>query len=223
MSRIAPPNFLDRTAAKIGLIVGLAAIATLVCQVFDMSVQRTAVVSLAVAAAAAIFLYRNIIKRVPPAFSTGMLVLGATFLAGSLAGSFSQPSMDPATDISGNWQYNCDALDRKYSHGGDLVIKTRMTPYGPQWQLAGTRRWRVIDGTREEISYNWSTEWGAFTDNDRIKYTYQIATDKGVVIGCADGAITEWKNGRPARMAGRFYQLPPLDPMYGSYVFVKST
>lgn len=131
-------------------------------------------------------------------------------------------TLDPATNITGRWQYKCIALDRKYSHGGDAIIDTVVTPYGPQWRLTGTRRWREVDGKKEEnLDYTWSTDWAAFTESDRIKYTYHITTDKGAIIGFADGAITDRQNGRPVRIAGTFYQLPPLDPMYGEYEFTR--
>jgi hypothetical protein len=126
----------------------------------------------------------------------------------------------PATNISGHWRYKCTALDRKYSHGGDAIIDTQVTPYGPQWRLTGTRQWREIDGQRVDgLNYTWSTDWAAFTERDRIKYTYRITTDRGAIIGFADGAITDRQNGIPVRIAGTFYQLPPLDPMYGEYEF----
>jgi len=129
-------------------------------------------------------------------------------------------AQDPATNISGHWQYTCHALDRRYSHGGDATIDTQVTPYGPQWRLTGTRRWRETDGKREEgVNYNWSTDWAAFTEKDRIKYTYRIVTDKGAIVGFADGAITQRLNGIPVRIAGTFYQLPPLEAMYGEYEF----
>jgi hypothetical protein len=131
-------------------------------------------------------------------------------------------SVNPATDIGGNWEYKCVALDRKYSHGGSLSIEMQMTAYGPQWRLTGTRKWREKDGKREDnLNYNWTTDWAAVTEKDRIKYTYRITTDKGIVIGFADGAITERDAGRPTKIAGTFYQLPPLDPMYGNYEFTR--
>jgi hypothetical protein len=128
---------------------------------------------------------------------------------------------DAAENISGHWQYKCQALDRNYSHGGDATIDMQMTPYGWQWRLTGTRRWREIDGKRDEISYSWSTDWAAFTDKDRIKYTYRIVTSQGTVSGYADGAITDRRDGKPVRIAGTYYQLPPLDAMYGQYEFTR--
>jgi hypothetical protein len=131
-------------------------------------------------------------------------------------------TQNPATDISGHWRYTCTALDRKYSHGGEATIDTQMTPYGPQWRLSGIREWRETDGKREEkLNFHWSTDWAAFTDKNRIKYTYHIATERGEISGFADGAITELRNGIPTRIEGTFYQLPPLDPMYGNYELVK--
>jgi hypothetical protein len=131
---------------------------------------------------------------------------------------------DAFNDISGQWRYKCTRIGLvtgSYSHGGDATIDTQKTLYGLQWRLTGTRRWREIDGKRDEIAYSWSTDWAAVTDKDRIKYTYRIATDKGTVIGYADGAIVERRNGRPVRIAGNFYQLPPLDDMYGVYEFTR--
>ncbi len=131
-------------------------------------------------------------------------------------------AQDPATNLSGHWTYRCKALDRNYSHGGEATIDTQATPYGPQWRLAGIRHWREMDGKREEgVDFRWTTDWAAFTEKDRIKYTYKILTDKGNVVGFADGVITDRLNGVPVRIAGTFYQLPPLDAMYGEYEFIR--
>jgi hypothetical protein len=125
-------------------------------------------------------------------------------------------------NIAGTWEYSCRAMDTKYSHGGTATIEMRDSTYGPQWQLTGERRWRERDGGHEEgINFHWETNWAAFTEQDRLKYTYDIQTDRGAVLGYADGSITEWKDGKPSVIRGRFYQLPPLDPMYGTYEFIR--
>jgi PAS domain S-box-containing protein len=120
-------------------------------------------------------------------------------------------------DISGDWKYKCEAPN--YAHGGALKIEMQNTTYGPQWRLVGTREWREMNGKRENIKYVWSTDWAAFTEKDRIKYTYKITTDRGIVLGYADGAVTKRKGDRPVEISGAFYQLPPLDAMYGNYEF----
>jgi PAS domain S-box-containing protein len=120
-------------------------------------------------------------------------------------------------DISGDWRYKCEAPN--YAHGGAMKIEMQNTAYGPQWRLFGTREWREINGKRENIKYVWGTDWAAFTEKDRIKYTYKITTDRGIVLGYADGAVTKRKGDRPVQISGAFYQLPPLDAMYGNYEF----
>jgi len=126
-------------------------------------------------------------------------------------------------DISGEWEYKCEALDRNYAHGGKLKIEMQNTAYGPQWRLDGTREWREIDGNRENVGYEWSTDWAAFTEKDRIKYTFKTTTDRGIIHGFADGAIKKRNNGTPIQISGTFYQLPPLDAMYGKYQFSRES
>jgi hypothetical protein len=156
------------------------------------------------------------------AFAGTLVLWAATRYSTQPAMGLFEANLAEGLDIGGRWQYKCKALDREYSHGGDGTIEIRSTAYGPQWQLAGTRRWKELNGNREDnLNYSWSTDWAAVTERDRIKYTYRVSTNRGVVIGFADGAITERRNGRPVRIDGNFYQLPPFDPMYGVYEFTR--
>lgn len=129
--------------------------------------------------------------------------------------------LDPAANLAGKWEYRAEKNDRTYSYGGDVNIHMKMTAYGPQWKLTGTRRWEELNGKREDgLDYTWSTDWAAVTGNDEIKYTYTIeVTDKLPIRGFADGFITQRENGKPIRIDGTFYQLPPVEPMYGNYQF----
>jgi len=131
----------------------------------------------------------------------------------------------PGEDITGDWNYKCIALDKdhpNYAHGGIAHIDMRMTEYGPQWHLAGTRQWEMRDGKRFDLpNWQWETDWAAVTDTHRIKYTYQVSAEVGIIIGYADGTIQDDKDGKPITVSGKFWQVPPVDEMYGSYEFTR--
>ncbi len=129
-------------------------------------------------------------------------------------------TVDRRMDITGTWSYRCEARKEKgtYAHGGIARIEMRATWYGPQWHLVGTRQWIERDGEKTDVTYSWETNWATFTSLTEFKYSYHISTKQGFVNGYADGNVVDRdREGRPTRLEGTFYQLPPLDPMFGGY------
>ncbi len=98
----------------------------------------------------------------------------------------------------------------------------QMTDYGPQWHLSGTRKWEMKNGQKVNLpDWQWGTDWAAVTNNHKIKYTYTVTAQVGIIYGYADGTIVQWKDGKPASVRGQFWQEPPTDTMYGSFVFTR--
>lgn len=124
-------------------------------------------------------------------------------------------------NISGAWEYICKQSGTQYSHGGISKIEQKTTPYGPQWNLQGTRKWVAKKETNFKPTvvdppFNWQTTWGAITDENLLRFTYTITTPDGTIEGYAWGVIKGEKS-KPHTIEGNFYQLPPFQPMFGTF------
>ena len=181
-------------------------------------------------------------KRTISAALIGLIrsFMGLTLALGVLVGGMNviekyilkRPKYPEASSISGQWDYVCEVTNapseviakygKGYKHGGICTITAKDGEDSSEWSLGGTRLWRSWedkDGKpgKETVNYPWRTEWGAITSKDAISYTYAIESDHGIVKGFAWGNI-KTVDGTQI-IEGNFYQLPPVDPMSGTYRF----
>jgi hypothetical protein len=139
-------------------------------------------------------------------------------------------------DINGYWQYRCvvHAIDRgrktervtrdgdEAQHGGTCGIQTKRTPFGIKVSLEGQRLWsaeKVSGGWKKtdfEPPQKWTSSWGAVTGEDKIQYDYFAETKKGTLHTYAWAMIQCDERKKPCSMEGKFYQLPPYRPSFGS-------
>jgi hypothetical protein len=129
--------------------------------------------------------------------------------------------------ISGNWKYRCTVIGGAlHEWGGTAIITQETTPFGLQWKLNGQREWeRTVDVSTAKASttqlptpYPWESKWGIITSEPAMRYGYSIATAKGEIDGYGYGAINS-SQGQSDTIIGKFYQLPPLDPVHGKMEF----
>lgn len=125
------------------------------------------------------------------------------------------------TDISGKWKYRCTVISVDRQWGGTCDIEQTSTPYGIGWKLHGHRRWTknsALPTTPLAAAFYWEPQWGAITDRSTMRFTYSIATNSGNVEGYAYGDI-KVVDGAPKAIDGKFYQLPPFEPVHGIIEF----
>ena len=129
-------------------------------------------------------------------------------------------------DISGKWEYICTGIDQKLEHGGECTIELITSVFGVHWKLSGERRWLKQFNQNKEIGvrildppFPWSTDFGAFASKASILYTYTITKKNNTIRGFGEGTIETGPRGRPSIIKGRFYQLPPDEPVYGQAEF----
>jgi len=160
------------------------------------------------------------IGRVKGFLSATLILLGlALFL---FAGKNQVENSVIFPNISGDWEYICQESGTQYSHGGISKIEQKMTPYGMQWYLYGTRKWVSKKETNFKPQllnppFNWQTSWGAITGENLLRFTYIITTPDGTIEGYAWGTIKGGKS-NPHTIEGNFYQLPPFRPMFGTVI-----
>jgi hypothetical protein len=79
-----------------------------------------------------------------PFKSWGWVFLSAAVILGGVAGFFLnwQISTPSIPDFSGEWDYECVAIDKDYRHGGICKMETRRTDYGIEFRIIGQRKWR---------------------------------------------------------------------------------
>ncbi|MBK9152493.1 MAG: hypothetical protein IPM26_16610 [Saprospiraceae bacterium] len=123
--------------------------------------------------------------------------------------------------IVGNYKYRCKSKPK--NHGGVLHIEIITTDNGLQWKLTGERRWEEIKDTLNgtiikktflDIPYQWETTWGDFITDNKIAYRYEISRTDKHIKGYAEGLVDPSGN-----ISCNYWQLPPDDPLYGSYEF----
>lgn len=125
-------------------------------------------------------------------------------------------------DISGKWKYKCTVIGTPFLEwGGAATIRQESTPYGIQWKLYGQRFWKTtVDESGNKHTENlltpfpWETIWGVITPEPAMRFAYIIDIGNVKVEGYAYGDIQE-SNGRPNRIIGKFYHLPPSLPLHG--------
>ncbi len=131
------------------------------------------------------------------------------------------PTPPPVPDFSGNWTYKCNAIDVDYRHGGVCTMDAKLTPYGIDFGISGTRTWRQYSNAPiQNITFNWHSSWGILTDTNRFRFEYEVEKDNAIIHGFAWGDI-QYTNGKPCLLSGNFYQVPPTDPLFGNMTFIK--
>lgn len=124
------------------------------------------------------------------------------------------------SNIVGDYKYRCKS--RPKNHGGVLHIEIITTDNGLQWKLTGERRWeelkdsvsgKVTEKTFLDVPYQWETTWGDFISRNKIAYRYEITRIDRHIKGYAEGTIDH------GNITGNYWQLPPDDPLYGSFEF----
>jgi hypothetical protein len=142
---------------------------------------------------------------------------------------FRTQSQTSSVDISGTWKYRCATIGRPFREwGGIASIHQEMSPYGIQWKLFGQRLWETsLDKQgkphKQELltPLPWETNWGAVTSatsEPMVRYGYRISTPEGTIEGYAYADIIT-AGTKPSRMVGKFYQLPPFQPLHGRMEF----
>lgn len=129
-------------------------------------------------------------------------------------------------NISGDWKYRCTVIGGPFHEwGGRVRISQETTGYGVQWKLYGQRLWETTtdDSGKQKTqqlptSYPWETNWGVITAEPSVRFTYRISTADGTIEGYSYGEIEETA-GVPDRIVGKFYQLPPYEPVHGRLDF----
>lgn len=122
--------------------------------------------------------------------------------------------------IVGKYKYRCKS-DIK-NHGGVCEISLIPTDNGLQWKLEGERLWeqmkdasgKIISETRLDIPYHWSTTWGDYISDQKIAYRYKITKKETHLEGYAEGIVRDNNN-----VSGNYWQLPPNEPLFGSFEF----
>jgi len=127
----------------------------------------------------------------------------------------SRPTKKRALDLSGKWEYTCTVISRGrpvVEWGGVATIYQEGGPFGIQWGLKGERQWQRRGDKKGPLNppIPWSSTWGTITQDDEVRFGYQISTPKINVEGYGHGAIQppSKSGGRPKAFIGMFYQLP---------------
>nr|WP_294858395.1 hypothetical protein [uncultured Fluviicola sp.] len=128
------------------------------------------------------------------------------------------------SQIVGDYKYRCKSLPK--NHGGVCRIEIITTDNGLQWKLTGERRWEevkdssgaIIASKKLDIPYQWETAWGDFISDNKIAYRYEITKLDKHINGYAEG-IMHGSN----LITGNYWQLPPDDPLFGSFEFRRQT
>jgi hypothetical protein len=58
------------------------------------------------------------------------------------------------------------------------------------------------------------------TSSNKLRFDYTVQRPEGAVIGYGWAEIVS-KDGRPELVKGNFYQVPPVDPLFGWMEFKK--
>jgi len=150
----------------------------------------------------------------------GARILGYDLIPPMLA-KLGVPTYRRGVNIAGEWTYECTAFQSDLRWGGECTIEQRATPYGLTWQLSGVRQWEAQPGALKvhlATPLPWGTEWGAFVDKNTVVFVYTLSKGEGEVKGYARATITV-TDGRPSRLDGNFYQLPPFQALHGALKF----
>ncbi|MBL7954586.1 MAG: hypothetical protein JNJ91_06080 [Flavobacteriales bacterium] len=126
--------------------------------------------------------------------------------------------------IVGKYKYRCKSKVK--NHGGVCEISLVTTANGLQWKLQGNRLWeevkdtsgKVVKQVTLDIPYQWQTSWGDFISDHRIAYTYEITKEDTHLKGYAEGEVLDDNN-----VKGNYWQLPPNEPLFGSFEFRRQT
>jgi hypothetical protein len=125
-------------------------------------------------------------------------------------------------EIEGKWEYEC--ISEKRKHGGYCTITRDRSGFGLGWTINGQRQWRKeldgkiwVDREVDDSGATWDSTWAAFTDENTVRFEYRIK-DGVPKFGYAYGRF----EGKDV-IKGRFFQLPPVDPVDGSMKFVRVT
>lgn len=124
------------------------------------------------------------------------------------------------SQIVGDYKYRCKSLPK--NHGGVCHIQIITTNNGLQWKLIGERMWEEIkDSTGKsiqkhtlDIPYQWESTWGAFMGDNKIAYRHEITKIDRHIKGYAEGIMNDANY-----ITGNYWQLPPDDPLFGSFEF----
>jgi hypothetical protein len=131
-------------------------------------------------------------------------------------------------DISGSWEFVCTTQgdtfpDGGREHGGTADIQLRQTDYPTAVIISGTTEWkRDKGGNVGPINFppEWHTQKGFVTGADSFEYEYQT-TETGVrQLGYSKLKVFS-EEGKPVRLEGQFYNLPPGPPIYGTVKYTK--
>lgn len=126
------------------------------------------------------------------------------------------------SQIVGHYKYKCKSVPK--NHGGICQIEIITTDNGLQWKLTGERRWEeikdssgaIIRKNKLDIPYQWETTWGDFISDNKIAYRYEITKVDKHIKGYAEGTVNNTNN-----ISGNYWQLPPDDPLFGSFEFIR--
>jgi len=131
-------------------------------------------------------------------------------------------------DISGSWEFVCtsqgDAFpDGGREHGGTADIQLQCTDYLTAVSISGATAWK-----RDEVGnvgpidfpHEWHTEKGFVTGPDSFEYEYQTIETGTRQLGHSRLRVL-FDGGKPARLEGQFYNLPPGPPIYGTVKYNK--
>jgi hypothetical protein len=73
---------------------------------------------------------------------------------------------------------------------------------------------------REKLSFNWHSDWGMITGNNKLKFEYSVQRPEGSIVGYGWADIRT-ENGKSTLIEGNFYQMPPVEPLFGWMRFIK--
>lgn len=126
--------------------------------------------------------------------------------------------------IVGDYKYRCKSAPK--NHGGVCRIELITTDNGLQWKLIGKRMWqeikdstgRIVKTVKLDVPYQWETTWGDYISDTRIAYRYKITSTEINIEGYAEGTVNN-----PNYISGNYWQLPPGDPLFGSFEFKRQT
>jgi hypothetical protein len=138
-----------------------------------------------------------------------------------------QPTIE-VPDISGRWEFVCTTQEDTFpdggrEHGGTADIQLKRTDYLTDVCISGTTEWkRDENGNAIQISFppQWHTTRGFVTGPDSFEYEYRTTETGGPQLGYSQLSVFS-EEGKPVRLEGRFYNLPPGPQIYGAVKYTR--
>lgn len=135
-------------------------------------------------------------------------------------GTVTTKQLNNYSQIVGDYKYRCKSVPK--NHGGICHIAIVSTDNGLQWKLLGERMWeeikdttgRIVQKKMLDIPYRWESTWGDFMDDNKIAFRYEITNINKHIKGYAEGMMNNANY-----LTGNYWQLPPDDPLFGSFEF----